>query len=132
MLSLHDIDTMNAALSLPLDPKLHRLLSDRIQDAIACGLEALTHIIVITPDDGESDFIREVSFSPFWNPLSETRYGDPGHIPPWDWAGKQDGHYEWLKTVGDSGFAFIVLVPDRDGIDPTLLAMCREFISCER
>lgn len=131
MLSLYDINTMSAALLLPLDPALHRLLSDRIRDAVACELEELTHILVVEPGDGEGDFIREAAFSPFWNALSETRYGDPDHFPPWDWAGKQEGYFEWIKTVGDSGFAFLVLVPDREGIDAMLLAMCRELISCD-
>ncbi|KXU30231.1 hypothetical protein A0J57_21045 [Sphingobium sp. 22B] len=122
---------MKAALLLPLDPALRRLLSDRIQDAIACGLEGLTYIIVVEPGDGEADFIREGAFSPFWNPLSETRYSDPAHIPPWDWAERLDGWgWEFIRTVGNDGFAFIVLVPDSEGVDPRLRAMCRELIPC--
>lgn len=130
MLSLYDLDTMNAALLLPLDPTLHRLLSDRIRDAIACGLENLTHIIVVEAGDGEGDFMEEVAFSPYWNALSETRFGDPDHIPPWDWAERLDGWgWEFIRTIGNDGFAFIVLVPDREGIDPKLRAMCRELVT---
>ncbi|KXU29485.1 hypothetical protein A0J57_23145 [Sphingobium sp. 22B] len=130
MLSLYDINTMNAALSLPLDPILHRLLSDRVRDTIACGLEKLTHILVVESGDEEGDFIREAAFSPFRNPLSETRYGDPDHIPPWDWADCLDGWgWEFIRTIGNDGFAFIVLVPDRDEIEPTLRAMCASYIT---
>ena len=128
MLSLYDLDTMTAALSLPLDPTLHRLLADRIHDTVACGLGDMTHIIVVQPGDGEADFITEAAFSPFWNPTSAARYGDPEFEPQWDWAGKQDGWFEWIKTIGNGGFAFIVLVPDREEIDAPLLAMCRAFI----
>jgi len=132
MLSLYDIDTMKAALLLPLDPALHCLLSDHIKDAIACGLEGLTHLIVVMPGDEEGDFIREAAFSPFWNPLSETRFGDPAHIPPWDWADRLDGWgWEFIRTVGNDGFAFIMLVSDSEGIDPVLRAMCRELIPCD-
>ncbi|WP_150291711.1 hypothetical protein [Sphingobium estronivorans] len=130
MLSLYDINNMNAALLLPLDPTLHRLLSDRIRDIIACALEELTHIIIVEPGDGEGDFIREAAFSPFWNPLSETRYGDPDHIPPWDWTERLDGWgWELIRTAGNDGFAFIVLVPDGEGIDPTLRTMCASYIT---
>jgi hypothetical protein len=128
MLSLHDMPSMLAALDLPLDPTLHRLLADRIHDTIACGLGDMTHIIVVEPGDREADFLREAAFSPFWNPTLPLRYGEVGFEPPWDWAGKHDGWFEWIKTVGNSGFAFIVLVPDREEIDPTLAAMCKEFI----
>lgn len=127
MLSLYDLDTMNAALLLPLDRTLHRLLSDRVRDVIACGLEELTHIIVVEPGDGEDDWIRE-AFSPFWNSLSETRYGDPGHIPPWDWVDHLDGWgWAFFRTIGNGGFAFIIFVPDVEGVDPMLLAMLKEF-----
>lgn len=128
MLSLHDVPSMLAALDRPLDPTLHRLLADRIHDAIACGLGDMTHIIVVDAESREADFIRAAGFSPFWNPLSETRYGDPGHISPWDWIGSMDNWgWELIRTVGNDGFAFIVLVPDTEGVDPMLLAMCRDF-----
>ncbi len=130
MLSLHDLPSMLAALDRPLDRTLHRLLADRIHDAIACGLGNMTHIIVVQPGDGEADFIREAAFSPFWNSLSETRYGDPDHTSPWDWIGRlDDWGWELIRTVGNDGFAFIVLVPDGEGIDPMLRSMCASYIS---
>ena len=129
MLSLHDLPSMLAALDWPLDPTLHRLLADRIHDAIACGLGNMTHIIVAQAGDGEDDFIREAAFSPLWNPLSETRYGDPGHISPWDWSYRlDDWGWELGRTVGNDGFAFIVLVPDSEEIDPILRSMCGSHI----
>lgn len=112
-------------------PTLHHLLTERIQDAIACGLADLTHIIVVQPGDTEADFIREAAFSPFRNTISETRFGDPDFEPPWCWLDRLDGWgWEAIHTVGNSGFAFIILVPDIDGIDPTLLALLREFSPC--
>lgn len=129
MLSLYDLKTMNAALLLPLDPALHRLLSARIRDVIACGLEEFTHIIVVEPGDGEGNFIREAALSPFYNPLSEARYGQAGFEPLWDWAERLDGWgWEFIRTIGNDGFAFIVLVPDAEGIDPMLRAMCASYI----
>ena len=129
MLSLYNIATMNAALLLPLDPTVHRLLSDQIHDAVTSGLADLTHLLVVEENDTEADFVGEAAFSPFYNPLSETRYGDPGFSPIWCWADRlEDWGWIALHTVGDGGFAFIILVPDREGIDPKLLTMFREFI----
>ena len=31
-------------------------------------------------------------------------------------------------TVGNDGFAFVLFVRDRDGVDPELLAMCRAYV----
>ncbi|PZU60278.1 MAG: hypothetical protein DI547_04500 [Sphingobium sp.] len=122
---------MEVALTQPLDAALHALISDRLADAIACGVEHMTHLIVVEPGDGESDFQREAAFSPFHNPLSETRFGDPDFFPGWDWAGRHDGWFEWFTIVGNDGFAFVVLVPDAETIDPTLLAMLREHAPCD-
>ena len=130
MLSLPNLYAIEAVLAGPLDSKLRQLLSDRLTDAIACGCEHLTHLIICEPGDTEADFRREGAFSPFCNPLSDTRYGDPGFEPHWDWAGCHDGFYEWLTCIGNDGFAFIVLVPDSEGVDPQLLAMLREHVPC--
>ncbi|KFD25819.1 hypothetical protein [Sphingobium yanoikuyae] len=121
MMSVTDL---SADLPRHIEPTLHRLLSDRIQDARACGLGDLTHIIVVEPGDGEGDFIREADFSPFRNLLSETRFGDQGFEPPWCWHDRPEGWgWEAIHTVGNDGFAFIILVPDATGIDQALLAM---------
>lgn len=128
MLSITDL---HAEVPGRLDPTLHRLLSDRIQDAIASGLADLTHIIIVEPGDTESDFIREAAFSPFHNSLSETRFGDPYFEPPWCWLDRLDGWgWEAIHTIGNDGFAFIILVPDVEGVDPLLLVMLREFSPC--
>lgn len=128
MLSITDL---RARLPKQLGSTFRRLLTDRIQDAIACGLEEMTHIIAVEPGDGENDFIREAAFSPFRNTLSQTRYGDPDFEPPWCWLDRLEGWgWEAIHTVGNDGFAFIILVPDIEGIDPTLLAMLREFAPC--
>lgn len=128
MLSITDL---SADLPRHLEPTLYRLLSDRIQDARACGLGDMTHIIVVEPGDGEGDFIREAAFSPFRNSLSQTCFGDQGFEPPWCWHGRLEGWgWEAIHTVGNDGFAFIILVPDAKGIDQALLAMLQEFRPC--
>lgn len=130
MQSLPNLYAMEAALAGPMEPVLHRLVSDRLTDAIACGVEHLTHLIIVEPGDAEADFQREAAFSPFHAPLSDTRYGDEDFLPNWDWAGHHGGWYEWFKIVGNDGFAFIVLVPDVEGVDPLLLSMLRTYVPC--
>lgn len=75
--------------------------------------------------------MREAAFSPFHNSLSETRFGDPGFEPSWCWLDRLEGWgWEAIHTIGNDGFAFILLVPDIEGIDPVLLALLREFSPC--
>ena len=132
MISLPDLESMLAFLDQPLEPTLRQQIADNVHDAVTSGLADLTHLIVVEENDTEEDFLQTAAFSPYWNPLSCTRIGDPGFSPIWCWA-DQLGCWGWvaLHTVGNGGFAFIILIPDREGIDPTLRTMCRVFVPTE-
>ncbi len=125
MLSLYDMGLMLDALQRPLDPELHLLLADRIDDITACDLGELTHILVIEPGDSEADIIAEVGFSPLIERIDGTRHADPD----WDWAEAHNGWWELVYTVGNSGFAYILLVQDAEGVAPDLLDLCRRHAS---
>jgi hypothetical protein len=125
MLSLCTIEAMQAALASGLEPTLQRLLEHRLADTIACQLEDLTHIVVIEPGDTEDDLIEEVGFSPLLSTYDGSRYGDADFIAEWDW---RECHGEWvelLHCVGNGGFAYILLIPDTEGIDPGLRKLCQ-------
>lgn len=47
MYNLPDLISQCAALLQPLDPRLHDLLSGRIDDAVALGLDDCTHFVVV-------------------------------------------------------------------------------------
>lgn len=98
------------------DPQLRELVQGHLITAKENGLENLTCIAVVEPADSEQTIIDELGFSPLQNPLTETRFGDPGFFPPWDWLELHRCWYEMIFTVGDAGFAFIVFVP-RHGCD---------------
>lgn len=124
LLTLHNLDLMKAALKGPLDPKLHALLADRIQDTIDCDLTELTHIVVASM---EAEIVAETTFSPLVNPIDGKRWPNPGFIPGWDWLERHEGFFELIVTVGDSGFAYILIIPDADETEADLLDMCRHF-----
>lgn len=92
------------------DPELAVLVQWHLIIAKENGLEDLTCIAVIEPDDSEQTVIDELGFSPLQNVLTETRFGDPDFIPAWDWLEVHHGWYELIFTVGDGGFAYIVFL----------------------
>lgn len=110
MLSFDTKASLIEALALPLDPVLHGLLTARINDALARGLADLTHILVVQPGDTEADVVEAIGFSPLVHRIHGTRYGDPDHEPDWDWRLEHEGWVELGYCVGDSGFAFIILL----------------------
>lgn len=123
MLSLYTLALMRDALTQPLDPKLHGLLTDRIANTCACELEDLTHVLVIQAGDTESAITEEIGFSPLVHRID----GTP--TPDWDWAEAHDGWWELIYTVGDSGFAYVLFVQDVDGVLPALRTLCRANIT---
>jgi len=124
MLSLYDEAATRAVLSLPIDPDLRALLTTRIVHYAAAGLAAATHILVIQPGDTESDIEREIGFCPTTNIVDGVRSVSAGFHPFWDWLQDLGGWFEMIVTVGDSGFAYILLIEDADGVDPKLRNLC--------
>lgn len=110
MLSLYDRQTMTHALSLPIDPKLHALLADRIAQ-LTPELVEMTHFLIVEEGDTETDTVRELGFCPI-----EVVDG----VPSWDWLHDHGGWFELIMTVGNSGFAYHLFVQDGDSPLPTL------------
>jgi len=120
MLNLPDRVTQLAVLDQPLEPILHALIKGRVQDAFKLCLADLTHIVVVEPYDSEDDLIEALGFSPLVSRLDGNRLERD-----WDWLEQHPGWWELVYTVGNDGFAFLVLVQNAPGVLPDLLALCR-------
>jgi hypothetical protein len=57
--------------------------------------------------------------------VAQSRLDGIRHQPDWDWIARHQGWWELMYTVGNSGFAYIVLVQDAARVLPELLALCR-------
>ena len=109
MIDLPDMDAVRAALRQPLKPELKTLLSDRLADTESCGLANLTHVLVIEAEDTEAAVIDAVGFSPLASRIDGNR-----DQPDWDWLERHEAFFEALYCVGDSGFAYILLIENAD------------------
>lgn len=127
MLNLPDRGSIEAALNQPLEPALHSLLVDTWRRAEAPDLLDLTHILFIQPGDDEASIIREIGFSPLTSPMDGARFGLASFRPFWSWLQDLGGWYEMVHTVGESGFAFILLIENAEGVMPELLELCRRY-----
>ncbi len=127
MLSLHTIDLMLIALDQELDPKLRKLLEKWVRHTVGSGLESLTHIAAFCPKDTEAELVAEIGLSPLVDPVSGARYNDAEYQPFWDGLTYEDGWWEMVVTVGSSGFAYILLIADAEGVYPELIALCRAY-----
>lgn len=110
MLSIYDEQTLTHALTLPLDPKLHALLADRLAQ-LTPELIEMTHFLIVEARDMEADLVKELGFCPI---------EVVDDIPSWDWLHDHGGLFELIMTVGDSGFAYHLFVQDGEGALPRL------------
>ncbi len=103
-------ESLQALLQQQLPSDLRAILEGRLHDTIECGLQDLTHVVVIEADDTETAVIEAVGFSPLRSRIDPDARG-----PDCDWLEKHPGWFELIFTVGNAGFAYIVLIVDRDG-----------------
>jgi len=125
---MQSFDTAKAIARAPrlmTDPKLKNLLTDRVRDWTARGLLNLTHVVIIEVGDTDAAINEDLGFSPLVNALDGKRYGMEGFVLPFDYIEDHGGWFELFVTVGNDGFAFVVFVRNREGVDPELLGMCR-------
>lgn len=130
---MHSYDNRAAIEAAPakhFDPRLQRLLLERIDLYRTTELLDRTHLLVVEPGDIEEAIVDAIGFSPLVNPIDGVRFGSDDFQPYWDgpvW--RHDGWYELVITVGNAGFAFILLIADADGVVPALLDLCRTHAS---
>lgn len=120
MIEIYDDATLEAALATPLDAITRDLVGRIVSDARASGLWAnLTCILVVEPDDTAEVIGDTLGFSPLEGP-----FGEAGS-PYWTWLETHRGWHEMLLTVGNEGFAYFLLIPDRGPDRSGLAALCR-------
>lgn len=129
MLSLFDRVSIERALALPLDVKLRQLLATRVANLVTADFDLtdMTNFLIVEPGGTEAEIKEEIGLSPLVNPIDGARYGAGDFQPYWDWLEDHDGWFELIVTVGNSGFAYVLLVQDADGVDVDLLALCRHY-----
>lgn len=119
MIDMPDLNAILVALRASLQPDLGDLIASRLQDAIACGLADLTHILVIQPGDTEAQIVEAIGFSPLISRIDGNQLQ-----PDWDYLEPHPNWWELIYTVGNSGFAFIVFIERATGVLPELAQLC--------
>ncbi|WP_375287067.1 hypothetical protein [Sphingomonas sp.] len=128
MITIYDRASMARVLTLELDSQLHRILERRFASLVTSDgdLTDWTEFLVVEPGDGEDDIVREVGFSPVIEPVDGARFGTKGFRPFWDHLDREDGHFVMIQSFG-STFAYVLIIPDAEGIWPELLLLCRHY-----
>ena len=114
-------DELNRALQSQLPGAVKVLLQER------ADLIDLATFIVPQPDDTVSAIEAAGGIGIATNMVDGSRYGEEGYMPSFEWAIDHGGVIEMPFILSDDGSGVVLLVPDADGIDPTLLAIARHY-----
>lgn len=118
MLIIDSSEAMARALDQPIDQDLKRLLALRRDQLLndtggGCDLRELALFVVVEPGDS-LPAIEEAAGYPVVT--------DGG----FEWVERHERWFEAVTILSDDGFGTVLLVPDEQGVDATLLAQLRE------
>lgn len=106
---------MARAMRSPLAGNLKDLLSlrrNQLAEHLDHDLSELAQFIIAAP----GDTLAEIEAAATYPVLPD---------PPWEWVLNHDGVFEAPIVVSDDGFGIVLIVPDCEGVDPTLRALLR-------
>lgn len=125
MISIYDEDTLRDALARDLNSQLRAAINTHLDRASKNGLRDMTYLLVVEPTDTDAAIEQELGFLPLVCPIEGHHWRDAKFVPHWAWLDRQRGWYELIFTVGNSGFAYILLVAGSADAASDLGAMCR-------
>ncbi|MHA0328831.1 aldo-keto reductase family protein [Sphingomonas melonis] len=112
---------LNQALRSELPAAVKSLLEER------ADLIDLATFIIPQPGDTVSVIEEAGRIGIATNMVDGSRYGEAEYMPSFEWAVDHGGAIEVPFILSDDGSGVVLLIPDVDGIDPTLLAIARHF-----
>jgi hypothetical protein len=127
MITITDEASFEAALANTTDPRLRKMLEARLRLYRAGCLLDLTKLVVLEAGDTAGDVERETGLNPLVSPTDGAHFGEAEFQTYWDYLELSNGWYEWICCAGDTGYATILLVPDRPDIDAELLSLCHHY-----
>lgn len=127
MLAITDRRSLARALNTSLDPKLKRLLTDRIRQLDVEDLTTAARFVIVQPGDTVTDLDQALSFSILENVADGSRFGNPDYSPGWEWMEDHGFAFELVFIFTEDGFAHVVFVPRKPGINPDLLNFCATY-----
>ena len=130
MITIYDSADMARVLSGPIDPDLKTILLDRLElldEFSAWDLADLAHFVIVEPGDGVESIERELGVNPLVNIVDNAHYPEPSFEPSFEFCIARIGYFDLTFALCDSGLGLCLLVPDREGVVPQLLELCREY-----
>ena len=116
------------------DPYIRDLVALRFSQILAgepYDYDRHGYMVVVEPGDTVEQLEQEIGLPILHGLFDDIPFGDDDFTPCFDileeHRNEQSAAYEMVFISNDDGFATTVFVPDAEGTDSRLLAMCRSF-----
>lgn len=111
-------------------PGIHHLISIRLQQ-LGSDATPSTELIVVECGDSTSAIEQAAGFPILTSLFDDLPFGHPDYTPPFEIMEKHrnehDCIYELVFIGDDDGAATAIFIPDQEGVEADLLAMCRSW-----
>ena len=111
------------------DPLIRRLVELRfsqITEGEPYECDRHGYMVVVEPGDALEDLERVTGLALLSDAFGEFRYGDVDFVPAAEVIEDHGSCFELVFVLSDDGYAITLVVPHTEGVDPELLAMCKE------
>lgn len=126
MIHIRNSKALARALASPIEDQIKRLLSVR-RDQLGGDIKDQAHFTIVQPGDTANELEQTVGFSVFRNPADGSRLGESDFTPGWEWIEDHGFAYELCFIMDDSGFGHVVIVPNVDAVDGSLIELCATY-----
>jgi hypothetical protein len=129
MLIINDQTSLERALSLPIEPRLKGLITERVRQLTADGFDfaEIAKFIIAQPGDSLAAVEKALGFSPFQNPVDGCVWPDPEFTPGWEWIADHGYAYEAVFILDDSGFGHVLLIENPPLQNRLLRMLCAAY-----
>ena len=105
-----------------IEDRIAALSEDEPYDANIHG-----YFVLWEQGDSLEDFDRLLGFPVLSNRYSGLRFGEFGFSPSFELVEKHLTCFELVFVLSDDGYGVMVFIPKTANVDPSLLAMCRQY-----
>ncbi|WP_294197299.1 hypothetical protein [uncultured Sphingomonas sp.] len=119
MLIITDAHGLADALDTPFPCIIKRLLMLR------ADLIDLATFVIAAPGDRIEAIEAAAGIPVIANLVDGSRFGEPGFMPSFEWVADHGGLFEAPFILTDDGGGVVLIVPDDEGVDHTLLSLLR-------
>lgn len=127
MPSLFDTPSLDRALSLPLDPKLRRLLRERVAhiNGLNFDIKETSFYMIVEAGGTDADIADETGFSLLTN--DGRRFGEDGFNPLHEHI-EDYGTWAAMAVTAGNDCLYTVFVELTANADPDLMAFCHAYL----